>query len=90
VNEKKAEYLKSLNSGTIEDRIEYKHKRAIVRKLSRKLQNESWDVFVKNLGKDVTGAQRCGFKVFRRLQEDGTDRIAINGITDEKLREHYL
>jgi hypothetical protein len=37
VNEKKAEYLKSLNSGTIEDTIEYKHKRAIVRKLSMKL-----------------------------------------------------
>jgi hypothetical protein len=86
VNEKKAAYLKSLNSGTTEDRIEYKHKRAIVRKLSRKLQNENWEIFIKNLEKDVTGPQHCGFKVFRRLQEESTDRIAITGITDEKWR----
>ncbi|GFG35870.1 hypothetical protein Cfor_05242 [Coptotermes formosanus] len=82
--------LKSLNSGTIEDRIEYKHKRAIVRKLSRKLQNESWELFIRNLEKDVKGAQRYGFKVFRRLQEGCTYRIAITGIRGEKWREYYL
>jgi hypothetical protein len=47
-------------------------------------------MFIKSLEKDVTAAQRYGFKVFRRLQEECTDRIAITGITDEKWREHYL
>jgi hypothetical protein len=54
------------------------------------LQNESWELHIKNLEKDVTGAQRYGFKVFRHLQEDCTDRIAVTGITEERWRENYL
>jgi hypothetical protein len=47
-----------------ENRKEYKHKRAMVRKPSRKLQKESWKMFIKNLEKDVMGAQRYGCNMF--------------------------
>ena len=80
-SEKKEVYLKWLNSKDIEHYIIYKHKRAIVRNLPRKLQNESWKAFVKFLEKDVTGAKRYGFKVFKNLKEDCSDTLNINGIT---------
>ena len=66
----------------VEHYIIYKHKRAIVRKLSRKLQNESWEE------KYVTGAKRYGFKVLKKFKEDCSDRLNINGITTENWQKH--
>jgi hypothetical protein len=87
VNEKKAVYFKLLNSGKTEHNRNTKQQQL---ERSRKLQNKSREIFINYLEKDVTGVQSYGFKVFQRLQEDCTDRIAIPGVTGEKWREHHL
>jgi hypothetical protein len=51
--------------------------RAEVHKLTRKIRREDWDAFVKRLGRDITGAQRMGFKVLKKLQQEERDRLNI-------------
>jgi hypothetical protein len=54
IEEKKASYSKYLQNKTVEDYIEYKRYRAIVRKITRKQRRDDWDKFVKTLERDIT------------------------------------
>jgi hypothetical protein len=71
-----------------EDCIEYKRKRAIVRKLSRVSNREIWEQSVKRLECDATVAQRFSFKVFRNLRNETTDKAKIDVISEE-WKNHY-
>ena len=58
----------------MEQYIEYKKHRAIVRKMTRKQRRDDWDKFVKTLERDITGTQRDitgtqrrGFKIFKQI-----------------------
>jgi hypothetical protein len=55
----------------MEDYISYKKLRAEVRKLSRTIKTKDWDKFVKSLEHDITGAQRIGFKIFKKTENGG-------------------
>jgi hypothetical protein len=63
---------------------DYKAKRAIVRKLSSNAKRESWEKFISRLERDVTGSQRYGFKAFKNLKSEETDRIRVNRIIEEQ------
>ena len=79
--EEKASYRKYLQNDTVEDCIEYKKHRAIVRKMTRKQRRDDWDKFVKTLERDITGTQRRGFKVFKQLQLQERSKLKIDPIT---------
>jgi hypothetical protein len=70
-----------------EDYIDYKRKRAIVRKLSRESNKESWEQFIKRLQHDVTGAQ--SFKAFRNLRNEINDKARTDVISEEEWKNHY-
>ena len=46
----------------MEHYIEYKRRRAIVRKMTRRQRRDDWDEFVKTLEREITGTQRQSFK----------------------------
>jgi len=57
IEEKKASYRKHLQNKTVEQYIEYKKHRAIVRKMTRSQGRDDWDKFVKKWERDITGTQ---------------------------------
>jgi hypothetical protein len=61
----------------------------IVCKLSRKAKRESWEQFIRRLERDVTGSQRYGFRVFKNLESEETDRTRVSGITEEQWLAYY-
>ena len=89
MTKKKASYRKWINTKRIEDHIEYKKCRAIVRKLTRKHKRESWDQFVSRLERDITGAKRYGFKIFKQLKQEENDRARINTIQSKQWEQYY-
>ena len=89
IKKKKKAYLCWLNSSKLQDHIEYKQQRATVRKLTRQVQKESWEQFVKRLEKDLTGRQKFGFKIFKNLNSEITDNAKLNIIPDEKWITYY-
>jgi len=58
IEEKKSSYRKYLQNKTVEQYIEYKKHRAIVRKTTRRQRRDDWDKFVKTLERDITETQR--------------------------------
>ena len=71
----------------MENYIEYKRHRAIVRKKTRRKRRDDGDKFVKTLERDIRGTQRRGFKIFKQLQLQERDKLKINPITKtERLR----
>jgi hypothetical protein len=70
IEEKKASYRKYLQNKSMEQYVEYKKHRAIVRKMTRKQRREDWDKFVKTLERDITGTQRRGCKIFKSVKQD--------------------
>jgi len=83
IEEKKASYRKYLQNKTVEQYIEYKKHRAIVRKMTRRQRRDDWDKFVKTLEMDITGTQRRGFKIFKQLQLQERDKLKIDPITKQ-------
>jgi len=81
IEEKKASYRKYLQNKTVEHYIEYKKHREIVRKMTRSQRRDDWDKFVKTLERDITGTQRRGFKIFKKLQLQERDKLKIDPIT---------
>ena len=103
IKEKKASYRKYLQNKTVEQYIEYKKHRGIVRKMTRRQRREDWDKFVKTLERDITGTQgditgtqrditgtqmRC-FKIFKQLQLQKRDKLKIDPITKTEWKEYY-
>jgi hypothetical protein len=69
--------------------IQHQKLSAKVRKLSRKYRRADWDKFVKSLERDITGPQRRGFKIFKKLQMETKDKLQINMIPKEDWINHY-
>ena len=86
---KKESYKKWLCTKQQEDYINYKHRRALVHRLSRTAKRESWNQFVSRLERDITGAQRHGFKIFKNLKETTDDRAKIDVISEEEWLKYY-
>jgi len=89
IEEKKASYRKYLQNKTVEQYIEYKKHRAIVRKMTRKQRRDDWDTFVKTLERDITGTRRRGFKIIKQLQLQERDKLKIDPITKTEWKEYY-
>jgi len=87
IEEKKASYRKYLQNKTVEYYTEYKKHRAIVRKMTRKQRRDDWDKFFKTLERDITGAQRRGFKVFKQLQLQEREKLKIDPIKKTEWKE---
>jgi hypothetical protein len=56
-----------------------------VRRLSRQNKRESWNRFVCRLERDMTGAKRFGFEIFKNLRNEENDRAKIN-ITEQCIQ----
>jgi hypothetical protein len=89
IDQKKAAHKIYIQTKDINDHITYKQLRAEVRKLTRKIRREDYDAFVKKLERDITGVQRIGFKVLKKLQQEERHRLNINNITNKKWKHHY-
>ena len=86
---KKKTYLKWIDTKKIEDHIEYKRRRAIVRKLTRVYNNKGWEEFVKRLEYDITGAKKYGFKIFKNLRVEERDKAKLEVIPTEQWTSYY-
>jgi hypothetical protein len=89
IEEKKASYRQYLQNKTVENYVEHKKHRAIVRKIKRRQRREDWDKFVKTLERDTTGTQRRGFKIFKQLQMFERDKLKIDPITKTDWKEYH-
>jgi hypothetical protein len=88
IEEKKASHRKYLQNKTVEQYIEHKKHRAIVRKMTQR-QRDDWDKSVKTLERDITGTQRRGFKIFKQLQLQERDKLKIDPITNTEWKKCY-
>jgi hypothetical protein len=89
INKKKHEYKIYLQTKDTQQHITYKKLRAEVRKITRRIRRNDWDKFVKSLGRDITGPQRRGFKILKKLQLEVNDQIQTNLISKEGWKTHY-
>jgi len=55
----------------------------------KKAKREDWDKFVKILERDITGTQGRGFKIFKQLHLQGTDKLQNDPITKTEWKEYY-
>jgi hypothetical protein len=78
IDEKKKAYKLFLQIKDPHQYIKYKKRRAEVTRLTRKIRRDDWDKFVKSLEHDITGTQRRGFKIFKKLQLETNDQIQTN------------
>jgi len=67
IEENKSRPRTYLQDKTVEHYIEYKRHRAIVRVMTRR-QRKLIETNLLTLERDITGAQRRGFKIFKQLQ----------------------
>jgi hypothetical protein len=56
-----------LQTKDLQQHIKYKKLTADIKKLTRRTQRVDWDKFVKSLVCDLTGLQRRGFKILKKL-----------------------
>ena len=89
LEEKKASYRKYLQNKRVERYIEYKRHREIVRKITRRQRRDDWDKFVKILERHRTGTQRRGFKIFKDLHLQESDKLKIDPTTKTEWKEYY-
>jgi hypothetical protein len=78
-----------LQTKDLQQYIKYKKLRADVRRLTIKIRRDDWDKSVKFLERDITGMQRRGFKIFKKLQLETNDQIQTNPISQEEWKKHY-
>jgi len=57
--------------------------------MTRRQSREDWDKFVKTLGRDITGTQRRGFKIFKQLHLQERGKLKIDPITNTEWKEYY-
>src|SRR5215469_5840827 len=57
--------------------------------MTRRQRRDEWDKFVKTLERDITEAQRRGFKIFKQLQLQERDKLRIDPITKTEWKEYY-
>jgi hypothetical protein len=80
INDKREAIKKYLSTGTLEDQIEYKRCRAIVKKTVHKNKRETWNNFVSKLENDVTKPRPKTYKIFRALNNDVVEHVKLNPI----------
>jgi hypothetical protein len=83
------EYKKYLQTKDPQQHIKYKKLRAEVRKLTRKTRRDDWNKYVKSLECDITGPQRIGFKILKKLRLEVNDQIQTNLISHDEWKAHY-
>ena len=57
--------------------------------MTRRQRRDYWDKSVKTLERDITGAQRRGFKIFKQLHLQERDKLKIDPITKTGWKEYY-
>jgi hypothetical protein len=80
INDKREAIKKYLSIGTLEDQIEYKRCRAIVKKTVHKNKRETRNNFVSKLENDETKPRPKTYKIFRAFNNDVAEHVKLNPI----------
>jgi len=62
------EEKKLFTKKSVEHYIESKKHLTIIKEMTQSQRGEDWDKYVKKLERVITGTQRRGFKIFKKLQ----------------------
>jgi hypothetical protein len=87
--ENKKTYLRYLTTHSETDKIEYKRLMAMVKRVTRKIKIQCWEMFVSRIEHDLHGRQIHAYKIIRNLNRTEKDNFQLNPITEHTWLDYY-